>query len=160
MIKAVMIPTRSPSHQPMAPPTDPPTNASSFVTASSTESIARAPVPLPLEPVHFRNNRIRRPAEAYPFRHMPRQPQWQVAIEIAAPVSRVWSATEDLSLIPSYHPIVRQVEFVSGSTKRAPGVNYKCVVPRGPGKGWCIERVVESIPNQRMTVSIPEDSWG
>jgi len=91
---------------------------------------------------------------------MNRQPQWHVAVEIAAPVARVWNATEDLSLIPSYHPVVRRVEYVSGETKRAPGVAYKCVIPEGRQKGWCVERIVENIANEKMSVSISEDSWG
>lgn len=91
---------------------------------------------------------------------MTREPQWQVAVVINAPIARVWEAGEDLSLIPSYHPLVKRVEYVSGGTTRAPGVAYKCVIPEGRQKGWCVERVVEHIPMQKTSVSIPEDSWG
>jgi uncharacterized protein YndB with AHSA1/START domain len=91
---------------------------------------------------------------------MTRDPQWQVAIVINAPVARVWEASEDLSLIPSYHPVVKHVEYVSGGPARAPGVAYKCIIPEGPKKGWCVERVVEHVPMQKTSVSIPEDSWG
>ena len=79
---------------------------------------------------------------------------------IKAPLDRVWEAGEDLSLIPSYHPIVKQVEYVSGGTTRAPGVTYKCFIPEGRQRGWCVERVVEHIPMKKTSVSIPEDSWG
>ena len=86
--------------------------------------------------------------------------QWQIEIQIDASVAEVWNAIADLSLIPKYHPVVRSVEYLSGETKRAPGVAYKCVVPEGRQKGWCVERVVENIPNRKMSVSFSEDSWG
>ena len=90
---------------------------------------------------------------------MKRGPQWKVEIHINVPVAKVWDAIEDLTRIPQYHPDVRSVEYLSGQTKRAPGVTYKCVVPEGR-KGWCVERVVENIPNRKMSVAFPEDSWG
>ncbi len=90
---------------------------------------------------------------------MRREPQWNVKTRIKAPVAEVWDAIKDLTLIPQYHPDVRSVEYLSGQTKRAPGVTYKCVVPEGR-KGWCVERVVENIPNRKMSVAFPEDSWG
>ena len=86
--------------------------------------------------------------------------QWQIEGHIRAPVAKVWDAIEDLSLIPRYHPIVRSIEYDSGQTRRAPGVAYKCVVPEGRQRGWCVERVIENVPNRRMSVSFPEDSWG
>src|SRR5262245_53047565 len=58
--------------------------------------------------------------------------QWQVEETIDAPLDRTWAAIEDLSLIPQYHPVVRTVEFPSGFGRRAPGVEYKCIVPTGP----------------------------
>ena len=91
---------------------------------------------------------------------MRKRPQWEVEVRVKAPVARVWHAIEDLSLIPQYHPIVRSVEYVSGQTRRAPGVAYKCVVPEGRQKGWCVERVVEHIPHRKTTVAFSEDSWG
>jgi uncharacterized protein YndB with AHSA1/START domain len=90
---------------------------------------------------------------------MTREPQWAIEIRINAPVEKVWEATQDLTLIPKYHPDVRSVEFVSGATRRAVGIEYKCIVPEGR-KGWCVERVIENIPNQKMSVAFPEDSWG
>jgi hypothetical protein len=65
-----------------------------------------------------------------------------------------------LSLIPAYHPEVREVEFPSGNMKRAPGVEYKCVIPSGPRRGWCVERVMEYEPLRRTTVAFTDDSWG
>ncbi len=91
---------------------------------------------------------------------MSTDPQWEIAIRIDAPVATVWDAIEDLTLIPQFHPIVRSVEYVSGQTRRAPGVAYKCVVPEGRRKGWCVERVVEHIPNRKTSVAFGEDSWG
>jgi uncharacterized protein YndB with AHSA1/START domain len=86
-------------------------------------------------------------------------PQWKVEIQIHAPIDRVWDAVEDISLIPRYHPEVRKVEYLSGSTRRAKGVSYRCVVPDGR-TGWCVERVVEHIPREKTTIAFPEDSWG
>ncbi len=86
-------------------------------------------------------------------------PQWKVEIRVNAPLEEVWEAIEDLSLIPKYHPEVRHIEYLSGQTKRALGVSYKCIIPEGR-KGWCIEQVVEHIPNRKTTVAFPEDSWG
>ena len=88
-----------------------------------------------------------------------KHPQWQAEIRIKAAIDRVWEAVEDLSLIPRYHHDVRAVEYLSGSTRRAQGVSYRCVVPDGR-TGWCIEKVVEHVPLRKTTVAIPEDSWG
>jgi uncharacterized protein YndB with AHSA1/START domain len=88
-----------------------------------------------------------------------KKPQWQVEIRIRAAIDRVWEAVEDLSLIPRYHSDVRAVEYLSGSTRRAQGVSYRCVVPDGR-TGWCVERVVAHVPFRKTTVAIPEDSWG
>ena len=89
-----------------------------------------------------------------------REVQWQTSVVINAPIADVWEAIADLSLIPSYHPVVKRVEYVSGETRRAPGVAYKCIIPEGRQRGWCVEKVVDCIPNQRMSVSIDGDSWG
>lgn len=86
-------------------------------------------------------------------------PQWRTEVVVAAPLSAVWDAVDDLSLIPEYHPEVRQVEFLTGHARRGPGVRYKCVVPEGR-KGWCVEEVVEHEPYARTTIAFPEDSWG
>ena len=91
---------------------------------------------------------------------MTKRPQWEVEARINAPVTKIWDVVEDLSLIPQYHPVVRSVEYVSGQTRRASGVAYKCVVPEGRQKGWCVEHVVEHIPNRKTTVAFSEDSWG
>ena len=86
-------------------------------------------------------------------------PQWKVEIRIQTPIHKVWDAIEDISLIPRYHPEVREVEYLSNTTRRARGVSYRCVIPDGQ-IGWCVERVVEHIPLQKTTIAIPEDSWG
>ncbi len=87
------------------------------------------------------------------------KPQWNVEVHVNAPLEEVWEAIDDLTLIPRYHPEVRHVEYLSGQTKRAPGVRYKCIIPEGR-KGWCVEEVVEHIPNRKTTVAFPEDSMG
>jgi len=86
--------------------------------------------------------------------------QWQVEDVIAVPLERTWAAIDDLSLIPRYHPVVREVEFPTGASRRAPGVEYKCVVPAGPRRGWCVEKVVDHIPLRSSTVAFTADSWG
>ena len=89
-----------------------------------------------------------------------RKLQWQAAEIIDASIDRVWEAIEDLSLIPQYHPVVRDVEFPSGGRRRAPGVEYKCIIPTGPRRGWCVEKVVDHVPLQSSTVAFTADSWG
>lgn len=86
-------------------------------------------------------------------------PQWQVEVEVAAPLAAVWDAVDDLSLIPEYHPEVRHVEFLSGQARRARGVRYKCVVP-GDREGSCVEEVVEHEPFQHTTAAIQQESRG
>jgi hypothetical protein len=86
--------------------------------------------------------------------------QWQVEETIDAPLDRTWAAIDDLSLIPQYHPVVRTVEFPSGVGRRAPGVEYKCIVPTGRRRGWCVEKVIEHVPMRRSTVAFTADSWG
>lgn len=90
---------------------------------------------------------------------MPKKFQWQVAVNINASLKKVWDSIDDLTLIPKYHPEVRAVEYLSGQTKRAAGVSYKCIVPQGR-KGWCIERVIEHVPYQKTSIDFPADSWG
>lgn len=86
--------------------------------------------------------------------------QWQVSLEIGAPLAEVWDVVEDVSLIPAYHPEVRQVELLSGTARRAPGMSYKCIVPSGKRAGWCVEQVIEHVPFERTVVGFPADSWG
>lgn len=86
--------------------------------------------------------------------------QWQAEDIFDATIERIWEAFEDLTLIPQYHPVVRDVEFPSGSRRRAAGVEYKCIIPSGPRRGWCVEKVIEHIPLQRSTVAFTSDSWG
>jgi len=86
--------------------------------------------------------------------------QWQVEAVVDAEIGRTWAAFDDLALIPQYHPIVRNVEFPSGSQRRAPGVEYRCIVPTGPQRGWCVEKVIEHVSLRRSTVAFTADSWG
>ena len=37
---------------------------------------------------------------------------------------------------------------------------YKCIIPEGSQKGWCVEKVTEVVPLRKMTTEFPEDSWG
>lgn len=84
--------------------------------------------------------------------------QWEIEVVINAPVARVWQVVDDLTLIPEYHPEVETVEFVSGHTQRAAGVDYKCVIPKK--HFWCVERVVEYVPQEKMSITFPDDSLG
>jgi len=69
--------------------------------------------------------------------------QWMTDIQINARLGDVWAVIDDLTLVPRYHPEVKLVEYLSGHTRRAPGVTYRCTIPDGPRKGWCVERVIE-----------------
>jgi hypothetical protein len=85
--------------------------------------------------------------------------QWSITVTIDASRERVWSAGDDLTLIPRYHPEVARVELLSGQSTRGVGVEYKCIIETGR-RGWCVERVVEHVPLEKMTVDFPSDSWG
>ena len=91
---------------------------------------------------------------------MKRRVQWRAAVTINAPKEKVWDATEDISLIPSYHPDVGRVELLSANSRRVPGVEYQCFVTEGPRKGNCVERVTESIPYQKTVTLSVSDTWG
>ncbi|WP_165074588.1 SRPBCC family protein [Paludisphaera rhizosphaerae] len=86
--------------------------------------------------------------------------QWEVDGVVNASLEATWAALDDLSLIPKYHPVVRQVEFLSGVGRREPGVEYKCIIPTGPQRGWCVEKVIDHVPFRRSTVAFTADSWG
>ena len=49
-----------------------------------------------------------------------------IEIEIDAPRNIVGKYVDDLSLITSFHPKVRKVEYLSGKRFREKGVKYKC----------------------------------
>jgi uncharacterized protein YndB with AHSA1/START domain len=85
--------------------------------------------------------------------------QWHTATTIAAPPDRVWAIVDDITLIPTYHPDVRQVELLSGAKTRAVGVRYRCTIPEGR-RGNCIEEIIEYEPGSRFVTAFPEDSWG
>jgi hypothetical protein len=89
-----------------------------------------------------------------------RRLQWQADAIVDAPLGVTWAAIDDLSLIPRYHPVVRNVELPTGVSRRAPGVEYRCVVPEGPRRGWCVEKVIDHVPLHRTTVAFTDDSWG
>ncbi len=87
--------------------------------------------------------------------------QWEVKVSINAPVEQVWNVTQDLSLIPVYHPEVEKIELLSNQTNRAAGVEYKCIIPEGkPRSGSCVEKVVENIKYKKTTTLAVEDTWG
>lgn len=85
--------------------------------------------------------------------------QSSVRVRINAPWERVWEILDDITLIPQYHPEVREVDLVSSQKKRAAGVKYQCHITEGR-KGNCVEEVVEYIPHQKFSTAMPEDSWG
>lgn len=85
--------------------------------------------------------------------------QSSVRMKIQAPASRLGAIIEDISLIPLYHPEVSKVDLISGLSKRAVGVKYRCSILEGR-KGSCIEEVVEYIPEQKVSTAMLEDSWG
>jgi len=89
-----------------------------------------------------------------------RQLQWQTEAIIEAAIEETWAAIDDLTLIPRYHPVVREVEFPSGVSRREPGVEYKCIIPTGSRRGWCTEKVIDHVPLRCSTVAFTADSWG
>jgi len=92
---------------------------------------------------------------------MEKKPQWEVKVSINAPVEKVWDATQEISLIPAYHPEVEKVELLSGNDKRAPGVEYKCIIPEGkPRSGSCVEKVIENVKYEKTVTLAVEDTWG
>jgi Polyketide cyclase / dehydrase and lipid transport len=80
-------------------------------------------------------------------------------IKIEASTDRVWGIIDDISLIPQYHPEVGKVDLISGESKRAVGVRYRCSILEGR-KGTCVEEVVEHVPNRKISTAMPQDSWG
>lgn len=85
--------------------------------------------------------------------------QWQTSITIDATPQRVWAVVDDITLIPKYHPEVRQVDLLSGAHTRAAGVRYRCSIPEGR-KGSCVEEVTEYEAGSRFVTTFPEDTWG
>lgn len=79
-----------------------------------------------------------------------------------APRERVWEYAMDISHIPEFHPRVDKVEFLSGTTQRAEGVEYRCNILTGPsrGRGTCVEKTGNVVPMEHFMTTIPEDSWG
>ena len=86
-------------------------------------------------------------------------PQWQSEVVVAAPLSAVWNVVEDLSLIPDYHPAVRQVQFLTGQARRTAQVRYKCFLPGGKGD-WFVEEVVEHEPYEHTVLALVSDARG
>lgn len=77
-----------------------------------------------------------------------------VAVEINAPRNIVGKYVDDLSLITSFHPVVKRVDLLSGKQYRDVGVKYQCVIPKGNKEWTCIEEVTEYEKDRRMvTVS-------
>ena len=92
---------------------------------------------------------------------MKKKLQWEVKVIINAPVEKVWDATQDISMISTYHPEVEKVELLSGNAKRAPGVEYKCIIPEGkPRSGSCVEKVIENVKYEKTVTLAVEDTWG
>jgi hypothetical protein len=73
-----------------------------------------------------------------------------IKVEIDAPRNIVGNYADDLSLITSFHPKVKKVEFLSGKRFREKGVKYQCVIPKGNKEWSCIEEVTEYEKDKRM----------
>ena len=73
-----------------------------------------------------------------------------IEVEIDAPRNIVGKYVDDLSLITSFHPKVREVEYLSGKRFREKGVRYQCIIPKGNKEWSCIEEVTEYEKNKRM----------
>ena len=73
-----------------------------------------------------------------------------ISVEIDAPRNIVGKYADDLSLITSFHPKVKKVDFLSGKRFREKGVKYQCVIPKGNKEWSCIEEVTEYEKDKRM----------
>ena len=73
-----------------------------------------------------------------------------IKVEIDAPRNIVGKYVDDLSLITSFHPVVKRVDYLSGNRYRDKGVKYQCVIPKGNKEWTCIEEVTEYEKNKRM----------
>lgn len=91
---------------------------------------------------------------------MKREPQIQAEVTIDARLETVWEYNLDISRIPEFHPRVSKVDLLSGTRRRENGVEYRCNVTEGRGKGTCVEKILDVVPMERFTTIIPEDSWG
>jgi len=77
-----------------------------------------------------------------------------IEVKINAPRNIVGKYVDDLSLITSFHPVVKKVDLLSGKQYRDVGVKYQCVIPNGNKEWTCIEEVTEYEKDKRMvTVS-------
>lgn len=73
-----------------------------------------------------------------------------IEVEINAPRKIVWKYIDDLSLITSFHPKVKEVDLLSGERYRNTGVKYQCIIPQGNKEWSCIEEVIEYESEKRM----------
>ena len=85
--------------------------------------------------------------------------QWRTSLRIGASRDRIWAIVDDITLIPTYHPEVGKVDLLSGQSKRAAGVKYRCTILEGR-KGSCVEEVIDYVPGERFATAFPEDTWG
>lgn len=73
-----------------------------------------------------------------------------IKVEIDAPRNIVGKYADDLSLITSFHPKVKKVDFLSGKRFREKGVKYQCIIPKGNKEWSCIEEVTEYEKDTKM----------
>jgi hypothetical protein len=91
---------------------------------------------------------------------MNHEAQWTVEIVVGAPLRRVWEVTEDITLIPQYHPEVDKVVLIAGQAKRSLGAKYQCNILDGRRAGSCVEEVVAYEPERMVTTRMVSDTWG
>jgi hypothetical protein len=84
--------------------------------------------------------------------------QARQSVIIDAPLQTVWDFNQDLSKIADYHPRVKKVDLVSGTSRRQAGAAYKCHMK--DGKNSCVERDIEVIPLQKIVTVMSEDTLG
>ena len=79
-------------------------------------------------------------------------------VVIHAPLQAVWEFNQDLMNIAEYHPRVKRVELISGTSQREQGVAYRCHLK--DGKNTCVEKDLEVVPMERIVTALPEDTMG
>jgi uncharacterized protein YndB with AHSA1/START domain len=81
-------------------------------------------------------------------------------VTIDVPLEAVWDYLMDISKIPEFHPRVSRVDLISGAAQKAKGVEYRCIITEGRGKGTCVEKVIDVVPDTSFVTTIASDSWG
>ncbi len=76
----------------------------------------------------------------------------KLARDIDAPVAQVWASWDRFGAIDMFNPNLRKSFLINGSQETGLGAERQCDL--ADGKNFIQERIVEYIPERRMTVDI------